>query len=57
VYASAREAAGGTLDEKAERAFEFPVVAQGTMDDFDKLAARKLAGLRGLHVRPGRNAR
>jgi hypothetical protein len=47
VYASARDAAGGALDEQTERALEFPVVGDGTKDDFDKLALdrRKLAGV------------
>lgn len=45
VYASARHAAGGTLDEKTERALEFPVIGKGTKDDFDRSATRKLAGV------------
>ena len=47
VYASARNAAGGTLDERTERALEFPVVGDGTKDDFDTLATerRKLVGV------------
>jgi hypothetical protein len=45
VYASARDAAGGALDDQTERALEFPVVGDGTKDDFDRLAIdrRKLA--------------
>ena len=45
VYASARDAAGGTLDERSERALEFPVVGIGTKADFDGLAGRKLVGV------------
>jgi hypothetical protein len=45
VYASARSAAGGRLDERTERALEFPVVGDGTKDDFDDLARRKLVGV------------
>jgi hypothetical protein len=45
IYASALEAAGGALDEKSERALEFPVLGTGSKDDFDKLAARKLIGV------------
>jgi hypothetical protein len=47
VYASARDAAGGTLDERTERRLEFPVVGDGTKADFDRLATerRKLVGV------------
>jgi hypothetical protein len=45
VYASASDAAAGTLDERIERALEFPVLGIGTKADFDKLAARKLIGV------------
>jgi hypothetical protein len=45
VYASARAAAGGTLDEKTERALEFAVVGPGTQVDFDAAANWKLSGV------------
>lgn len=45
VYASARDAAGGALDAKTEAALEFPVLRNGTTEQFDKVVGRRLDGV------------
>jgi hypothetical protein len=45
VYASARDASCGRLDERAQRELEFPVLGIGTKADFDKRARRTLVGV------------